>query len=211
MGDPAALSVLRAQIRALEGAGAVRRRRAPCGVDVLDDALGGLPLPGIVELSGPEGTGKLRTALSVVAKRTAAGQLVAWVDPERRLYPPAAAELGVVLARLLVVRPPEDGSSPWAWVTEQVARSSCFSLVVIDLPERTGSRRSLAHGWARAVEHGNCTLLVVSRRPTRELPADVRLVVGDGRLVVVRDRAGVKQQEVPLPAFPAAADPWGPS
>lgn len=207
MGDPAALEVLRARIRALEGGGVVRRRRARCGVDALDEALGGLPVPGIVEISGPEGSGRTRTALAVAARLTAAGRSVAWIDPCSRLYPPAAADQGVELGRLLIVRPVEDGSTPWAWVTEQVARSGCFPLVVIDLPERTGSRRSLSHGWARAVEQGGCTLLVVSRRPTRELPADARLVAGGGHLVVVRDRAGAQQQEVALPGLSSAADP----
>ncbi len=209
MGDPAALDVLRARIRALEGGGAVRRRRAPCGVEPLDEACGGLPLPGIVEISGAEGSGRTRTALAVAARLTAAGRLVAWIDPACRLYPPAAADQGVELSRLLVVRPPEDGSSPWAWVTEQVARSGCFPLVVVDLPERAGSRRALSHGWARAVEQGHSTLLVVARRPTRELPADVRLAAGAGKLVVLRDRSGQLHQEVSLPELPRASDPFG--
>ncbi|MCA9493310.1 MAG: recombinase RecA, partial [Myxococcales bacterium] len=176
MGDPAALEGLRARIRALEGGGVVRRRRAHCGVPALDEALGGLPLPGIVEISGAEGSGRARTALAVAARITATGRPVCWIDPGSRLYPPAAADHGVVLSQLLVIRPVEDGSTPWAWVTEQVARSGCFSLVVVDLPERTGSRRSLSHGWARAVEQGGATLIVLSRRQTRELPADARLV-----------------------------------
>src|SRR5689334_15357670 len=119
MGSAAAIDALRARIRALEGGASVRRRRAPSGVEALDVLLGGLPSPGIVELSGAEGTGWTRLALAAAAGATRTGRSVAWVDPQRRLYPPAAADHGVELDRLLIVRPPEDGSAPWAWTTEQ--------------------------------------------------------------------------------------------
>lgn len=204
----AALDVLRARIRALEGGARVERRRVSSGVDELDDLLGGLPVPGIVEICGPEGSGRARVALGVAAAVTRSGRSVAWVDPLARLYPPSAADHGVRLEQLLVVRPAEDGSAPWAWATEQLLRSGCFGLVVVDLPERTGSRRALSHGWARAVEHGRSTALVISRRPTRELPADVRLSAGDGRLVVLRDRVGISGGGRPLPRAPARAEPW---
>src|SRR5262245_13637575 len=99
-----ALDALRARIRALEGDTAVRRRRVPTGVTSLDGLLGGLPQPGIVELSGPEGAGRARVALGVAATFGRAGMAIAWVDPSFRLYPPSAADHGVPLERLLVVR-----------------------------------------------------------------------------------------------------------
>src|SRR5687768_9623325 len=188
MAGAAALDALRARIRALEGGTPVRRRRAPCGVEALDALVGGLPTPGILELSGSEGSGRARVALAAAARTTRGGRSVAWVDPLRRFYPPCADDHGVDLDRVLLVRPPEDGSAPWAWATEQLLRSGCFPLVVVDLPERTGSRRSLAHAWARAAEHGGSTAIVLVRRSMRELPADVRLSVGAGRMFVLRDR-----------------------
>lgn len=208
MGSAAALDALRARIRALEGGAAVRRRRVPCGVEAVDDLLGGLPVPGIVEVSGLEGTGRVRVALAIAHGLTREGRSVAWVDPLARLHPPAVADHGVDLDRLLVVRPPEDGSAPWAWATEQLLRSGCFGLVVVELPDRTGSRRSLAHGWARACEHGGSTALVLTRRSVREVTADVRMTTGAGRLFVLRDRAGVSGGEAPLPAWPDPAAPW---
>jgi hypothetical protein len=203
----AALDALRARIRAIEGGTVVRRRRAPTGVEVLDTLLGGLPEPGMVELSGAEGTGRFRVAFALAAAYGRAHRRVAWIDPHSRLYPPAAADHGVDLASLLVVCPPQD----WGWATEQILRSGCFPLVVVDLPEPgpAESRRPVAHGWARAVEHGRCTALVLTRKPSRELAADVRVSVGGERLVVVRDRTGLAGGEGELPPWPKGASPWG--
>lgn len=210
MGAAPDLAALRAKIRALEGGVAVRRLRPTSGVPGVDALLGGLPRPGIVELSGPEGSGRTRTALALAARPTRRGEPVAWVDPHRRLYPPAAAALGVALEHLLVVRPAEDGSAPWAWATEQLVRSGNFSLVVLDWPVVRGLRRAAAHGFARAAEHGGCTLVVLAPRQVRELPADVRLACGAGELAVVRDRGREPGGPVaaPLPALPAGAGPF---
>ena len=204
----AALDALRAKIRELEGGPRVVRRRVPTGAKAVDDLIGGLPQPGIVEVVGSEGSGRARWVAACVSSLTQRHETVAWVDPGHRAYPPGLAAHGVEPSKLLLVRPAEDGSSPWAWATEQLLRSGCFSVVVLDLPARTGSRRSLAHSWARAAEYGSTTAVVMATRPTRELPAEVRLSVGAGRVFVVRDRAGRPGREGSLPAWPVGADPW---
>lgn len=206
----AALDALREQIRILEGGAAVARRRAASGVEALDVLLGGLPVPGLVELSGPEGSGRARVAGALAAAITRVGRPVAWIDPRSRLYPPGLAGLGVRLEQLLVVRPPEDGTAPWAWAAEQLLRSGNFPLVVIDFPDRSGVKRALAHGWARAAERGGATGVVLAARPVRELPADVRLAVlpTEQQLVAVRDRSGASGGTVALPPWPEAARPW---
>lgn len=212
MGAALDLAALRARIRELEGGAVVRRLRPVTGVGAFDALLGGLPRPGVVELSGPEGSGRARSALALAARHTARGEAVAWVDPLRRLFPPGAQGLGVHLDHLLVVRPVEDGSAPWAWATEQLLRSGCFPLVVLEWPPVRGLRRAAAHGFARAVEHGGCTLVVITARPVRELPADVRLATGDGRLTVVRDRGRAGERAwAPLPSAPPDADPFVPA
>jgi hypothetical protein len=192
MGNAAALEVLRARIRTLEGGPRIERRRGPSGVEAIDALLGGIPVPGLLEITGAEGAGRTGLVLDLVAACTRSRGLVAWVDPQCRLYPPAAAARGVALERLLVVRPVEDGSSPWVWTTEQLLRSGNFPLVVVDLPPKGqgvhSSRRVASHAWARAAEHGQCTAIVIARRTTKELPADVRIAVGDHRLTVLRDR-----------------------
>lgn len=188
MGNPAVVEALRAKIRSIEGGARIARRRVPTGVPEIDRVLGGLPQPGIVEISGPVGAGRIRWVREVLRPIMAEGRAVAWVDPLERLHPPGLAAAGVPISQLLLVRPPEDGSAPWGWATDQLLRSGCFGYVVVDLPPRAGSRRSVAHRWARSAELGCSTALVLSERPTRELPADVRLTVGGNRWYVVRDR-----------------------
>ncbi len=203
------LDALRARIRALEGGAPVHRRRVASGLSTVDGLIGGLPCPGLVELCGPDGGGRTRVAVELVAAFTAARRAVAWVDPLRRLYPPAAAAMGVDLDRLLLVRPPADGTHPEIWATEQLLRSGCFALVVSHLPERRRARRQGGHTWARAAERGQCTGLVLASRPQRDVPAEIRLQAGAGRLSVLRDRGGRPGGSAILPPVPSEADPWG--
>ncbi|MEZ4235055.1 MAG: hypothetical protein R3F59_02610 [Myxococcota bacterium] len=125
---------------------------------------------------------------------------------------PAVADHGVPLERLLVVRPPDDGAGAWAWAVEQLLRSGCFPLVVVEHPAQAVSTArtpsALAQGWARAAEQGGSVCLVVAQRQVRALPADVRLAVGSGSVVVVRDRAGAAGGRAALPGWPARAVPW---
>lgn len=202
------LEALREQIRLLEGGQRIRRRRRLSGVDVVDSLVQGLPCPGIVEICGEPGTGKTSLAVALVAEATRLRQRVAWVDPLRSLYPPAIAKLGVDLRRLLVIQPDADGTHSEIWATEQLLRSGCFSLVISNLPQRRKSRRAGGHSWARAAEHGQCTAVVLTRRPNRDVPAEVRLSTGDGQLVVLRDRGGRSGGVVPLPELPEGAHPW---
>lgn len=209
----AALEALRAQVRALEGGAPVHRRREICGVGVVDELLGGLPRPGIVEVCGPLGAGRVQLVGALVAASTARHRAVAWVDPLRRLYPPALLAMGVALDQVLLVRPAEDGSQPWLWAAEQLLRSGCFELVVVDRPEdpeRGLPRRPIGSRWARAAEHGQSTAVVLGVRPARQLAADVRLAVGKGQVMAVRDRGGPRMGAMgPLPDRPERAEPWG--
>lgn len=196
------LQRLRERIREIEGGAPVHVERVRTGVEAIDGLVGGLPRPGIVELHGAPGSGRTRLALALAARLTAEGRLVAWVDADRTLYPPAVRDLDVVLQRLLVVRPPADRA---VWAVEQVLRSGCFPVVGVSGLDRIGNA---GPGWAHAAEAGGATLIVVSERPMREVPAVVRLAVGQGEAVVVRDRAGRTGKGAPLPPWPEEADPW---
>lgn len=195
------LEALRERIRELEGA-PVQVERVRTGVESIDGLVGGLPRPGIVELHGPSGSGRTRLALALAARLTGEGRLVAWVDADRTLYPPAARDLDVSLQRLLVVRPPADRV---VWAVEQLLRSGCFPVVGVSGLGRLGNA---GPGWAHAAEAGGSTLIVLSEHPVREIPAVVRLAVGRGEAVVVRDRAGRTGKAAPLPPWPERADPW---
>ena len=195
------LEALRERIRELEGA-PVQVERIRTGVAAIDGLVGGLPQPGIVELHGPPGSGRTRLALALAARFTGEGRLVAWVDADRTLYPPAAGDLDVALQRLLVVRPPADRV---VWSVEQLLRSGCFPVVGVS---GLGRIHNAGPGWAHAAEAGSCTLIVLADQPMREIPAVIRLAVGHGEATVVRDRAGRIGKAAPLPPWPEQADPW---
>lgn len=201
MGDT--LDMLRRRIQEIEGRPATARRLVDCGLPALDAEAGGLPCPGLVAVEGPAGSGRTRLVLSWVAARTRRGERVAWVDPGRLLHPPAAAALGVTLDRLLLVRPDEAHS---AWSVEQVLRSGCFGIVVLGepLPDL------LAAGprWLQAARYGSSTLVVLTSRSERALALDLRLVLRDGVVTVLRRRGGSGGRRVALPAWPEELDPW---
>jgi RecA/RadA recombinase len=199
----ASLEALRERIRAIEGR-PVQRARPPSGVAALDQLLGGLPTPGVIELSGPVGSGRSSVALALAGWITGHGSPVAWVDVQSRFYPPAAAGWGVALARLLVVRPPSDREG---WSIEQLLRSGVFPLVVAADPSPV--RAATAHRWAQATEVGGSVLLVLTERGLRSLPAGVRLSIRAGQLTALRDPERPPGPSVDAPSWPLGADPWG--
>ena len=206
MANRAAIEALRAKVRALEDGPRLRRRRVGTGVDSLDHLVGGLPQPGLVELCGRPGTGRTRLAVQLVAAMTQRRRRAAWVDQDRTLYPPALEAVGVGLRRLWIVHPPEDGLHGPAWAMEQLLRSGCFPLVVMS----GGGQLSYSIGqrWARACEQGGCTALLIRERPTRAIPAELRLGVGQGKITVLRDRGGHGGGEISLESLPIHLDPW---
>lgn len=195
------LARLRQRIRELEGGPVQPVVPAPSGVPDLDALTGGLPCPGLVEVDGPVGGGRGRLVLGWVAEATARGERVAWVDPAGELYPPTAAALGVVLERLLLVRPVEERL---AWTADQLARSGCFGLVVLAaVPELRG----VVARWREAVRQGRSTLVVLSERRACLPAVDLRLEVHEGVAVVQRRRAGVVGRAIPVPVWPEGLDP----
>ncbi|MSP17218.1 MAG: hypothetical protein EXR73_11535 [Myxococcales bacterium] len=120
----------------------------PTGWPELDELLsGGLPRGRLIELRGVASSGKTALAFATAARASAAGQLVAWIDATGELHPPSAAQAGVELARLLVVRPPRTPLAA-ARAAEILARARIFALVVLDLPaalpDRAAARLRIA-------------------------------------------------------------------
>ena len=104
----------------------------PTGSIGLDMALGigGLPRGRIVEIYGPESSGKTTLALHAVAQAQAMGGEVAYIDAEHALDPAYAQALGVDVDSLLVSQP--DSGDQGLEITEQLVRSGAIDLIVID-------------------------------------------------------------------------------
>jgi recombination protein RecA len=101
------------------------------GAITLDLALGGgLPKGRIIEIYGPESSGKTTLALHAVAEVQKSGGVGAYVDAEHALDPTYSAALGVDIENLLVSQP-DNGESALE-IVDQLVRSAAVDIVVID-------------------------------------------------------------------------------
>ena len=136
-----ALATALSQIEKQFGQGAVMRLGENMGMQVehiktgsiaLDNALGigGMPKGRIVEIYGPESSGKTTLALHVVAEAQKAGGTAAFIDVEHALDPIYSKALGVDIDSLLVSQP--DTGEQALEITEALVRSGAIDVVVID-------------------------------------------------------------------------------
>ena len=136
-----ALTAALAQIERQHGKGAVMRlgdeTRAPIeviptGAISLDVALGigGLPRGRVVEIYGPESSGKTTVALHAVANAQEAGGIAAFIDAEHALDPEYAKALGVDTDALLVSQP--DTGEQALEIADMLIRSGAIDILVID-------------------------------------------------------------------------------
>ena len=104
----------------------------PTGVLSLDLALGvgGFPRGRIIEVYGPESSGKTTLALQVVAQAQKLGGTAAYIDAEHAMDPGYAKQLGVEIENLLIAQP--DSGEEALEITEKLVRSSAVDVVVID-------------------------------------------------------------------------------
>jgi recombination protein RecA len=104
----------------------------PTGSIALDVALGigGLPRGRVVEIYGPESSGKTTVALHAVANAQRAGGIAAFIDAEHALDPEYAAKLGVDTDALLVSQP--DTGEQALEITDTLVRSGAVDVIVID-------------------------------------------------------------------------------
>ncbi len=136
-----ALDLAMGQIEKQFGSGAVMRlgekpdanvEAIPTGALSLDIALGigGLPRGRIIEIYGPESSGKTTVALHVVAQVQKMGGEAAFIDAEHALDPIYAEALGVHTDDLIVSQP--DTGEQALEITEQLVRSGAVDVIVID-------------------------------------------------------------------------------
>jgi recombination protein RecA len=104
----------------------------PTGALAVDLALGvgGLPRGRVVEIFGPESSGKTTLMLHVIANAQKAGGLAAFIDAEHALDPAYAKKLGVNLDDLLVSQP--DSGEEALTICETLARSNALDVIVVD-------------------------------------------------------------------------------
>ena len=140
-GRDAALENALAQIEKQHGKGSIMKlgEETRLGTEVistgslaLDLALGvgGLPRARIVEVYGPEGSGKTSLALHVIAEAQKAGGLVAFIDAEHALDPAYAKALGVNIDDLLCSQP--DTGEQALEIVDTLVRSGAMDVIVVD-------------------------------------------------------------------------------
>lgn len=114
------------------GGGRFKVEAIPTGSIALDLALGvgGLPRGRIVEIYGPEASGKTTLALSVIAEAQKRGGQAAFVDAEHALDPSRAETIGVDLDELLMSQP--DTGEQALEITETLVRSGALDVIVVD-------------------------------------------------------------------------------
>jgi recombination protein RecA len=141
-GRDASVEMAIAQIERQHGKGSIMRLGddsarldvsvVPTGSLALDLALGvgGLPRGRIVEVYGPEGSGKTTVSLHVVAEAQKAGGLVAFIDAEHALDPSYARAVGVDIDNLLCSQP--DTGEQALEITDTLVRSGALDVIVVD-------------------------------------------------------------------------------
>ena len=136
-----AIDTAMAQIEKMYGKGSIMRfgdnveltvDYIPTGSLALDVALGigGLPRGRIIEIYGPESSGKTTLALHVVAEAQKKGGEVAFVDAEHALDPTYARALGVNVEEMLIAQP--DTGEQALEITEALVRSGAIDVIVVD-------------------------------------------------------------------------------
>ena len=136
-----ALDVAIAQIEKQFGKGSIMKLGEDSRLDIeviptgsieLDIALGigGIPRGRIIEIYGPESSGKTTVALHMIAEAQKLGGTAAFVDAEHALDPVYAGNLGVDVAELIVAQP--DTGEQGLEITETLVRSNAVDIVVVD-------------------------------------------------------------------------------
>ena len=115
-----------------DAADALSVESIPTGAFALDAALGigGVPRGRIIEIYGPESSGKTTLSLEILAEAQAMGGVVAFIDAEHALDPGYAARLGVDIDEVLISQP--DTGEDALEICDMLVRSGAIDVIVID-------------------------------------------------------------------------------
>ncbi|HTE55948.1 MAG TPA: hypothetical protein VK698_34080 [Kofleriaceae bacterium] len=186
----------------------VRSRGAPIEVGRrgVDELLGGgVPRGQVVEVSGSSSSGKATLAFGVCLRALEDGHAAAWIDLGGGFWPVAAAEAGLPLERLLVVR--LQGGAVAALRAAHILLSSpgAVAALVVDLPAGAAVRERELVALQRLAERSSTALLFLTSRPRTapSLGAAVALRLhaerrpgGRLRVEVLRNKQGASQRAV---------------
>ena len=148
----------------------------PTGNLLIDRALGvgGFPRGRIVEVFGPESSGKTTLTLTAVAQAQKAGGLAAFIDVEHALDPAYAAKLGVNLDDLLVSQP---GSGEEALqICEALVRSNTIDVIVVDSVAALVTRQELEGDIGDSTVGAQARLMSAALRKLTSLIAKARTI-----------------------------------
>ncbi len=115
-----------------DGTAALEVEAIPTGALSLDAALGigGVPRGRIIEIFGPESSGKTTLSLEILAEAQAMGGIVAFIDAEHALDPGYAARLGVDIDEVLISQP--DTGEDALEICDMLVRSGAIDVIVVD-------------------------------------------------------------------------------
>ena len=136
-----ALDAALSQIERAFGKGSIMRLGQQSNIDIeaistgslgIDIALGigGLPKGRIIEIFGPESSGKTTLALSVIAQAQKKGGTCAFIDAEHALDPSYAKKIGVDIDNLLISQP--DAGEQALEIADTLVRSGAIDVLVVD-------------------------------------------------------------------------------
>lgn len=102
------------------------------GIYALDEAIGigGIPKGRVIEIFGPESSGKSTLCLSICAQAQKKGEVVAYIDAEHAMDPEYATSLGVDVNKMLISQP--DSGEQGLSIAEKLIQSNAVGLIIVD-------------------------------------------------------------------------------
>ena len=148
----------------------------PTGNILIDRALGvgGFPRGRVVEIFGPESSGKTTLTLTVIAQAQRAGGLAAFIDVEHALDPAYAAKLGVNLDDLLVSQP--NSGEEALQICEALVRSNAIDVIVVDSVAALVTRQELEGEIGDSTVGAQARLMSAALRKLTSLISKARTV-----------------------------------
>ncbi|MCD7799416.1 MAG: recombinase RecA [Akkermansiaceae bacterium] len=148
----------------------------PTGNLLIDRALGvgGFPRGRIVEVFGPESSGKTTLTLTVIAQAQKAGGVAAFIDVEHALDPAYAARLGVKLDDLLISQPSSGEEA--LQICEALVRSNAIDVIVVDSVAALVTRQELEGDIGDSTVGAQARLMSAALRKLTSMIARARTV-----------------------------------